>query len=186
MRSIPILLVAALLGGPASAAKTPALKVASVADGTLTAGGKEVSVGAELASGALLRLDKGKAVLELGDEGRLQLSGPAELRLGERRVDVVLGRLLSVLPKLRRGFTVSTPLVVAAVRGTEFFVEARDDGRTYLCLCAGTLEVTGPGYRKTLRSKSHGSAIYSKHGKRLDQNPWKMENHTDSDIGGLK
>ena len=83
----------------------------------------------------------------------------------------------------------TTPVAVAAVRGTEFFVEARADGRTYLCLCEGTLEVSGmpgTGYRKTLRSKHHGSYIFSQHGKRLDRGPWRMENHTDEEIGGMK
>lgn len=180
MRAIPILALAALLGGPALAAKGVAFKVASVDGGTLTVGGKEVLVGAELPEGAVVRLDKGDAVLELGDEGWLQLTGPAEVKFGDRRADIKIGKLLSVLPKLRRGFTASTPIAVAAVRGTKFFVEARQDGRTYLCLCEGALEVAGAkglGYRKTLRSKNHASYIFSKIGKRLDRGPWRMENH---------
>lgn len=189
MRPILLLLLGVLLVGLASGAKNPNFKVASVSGGTLTAGGKEVTVGAELADSAVLRLDKGKAVLDLGDEGRIQMTGPAELRLGDRRVDLKFGKLLSVLPKLRRGFTVATPLAVAAVRGTEFFIEAREDGRTYLCLCQGTLEITGApglGYRKAIRSKNHGSYIFSKIGNRLDRGPWRMENHTDAEIDGMK
>lgn len=184
-----MLALAALLGGHAFAAKVTTFKVASVSGGTLTAAGKTLEVGAELAEGAVLMLDKGRAVLELGDEGRVQLKGRTELRLESRRVTLKFGALLSVLPKLKRGFAVATPIAVAAVRGTEFFVEAREDGRTYLCLCEGTLEVTGApglGYRKAIRSKHHGSYIFSKIGKRLDRGPWRMENHTDADIEGIR
>lgn len=179
----------ALLAAAAQAAKAPAFKVTSLAGGELTANGKLVTAGAELAEGAALRLDAGEAILEFGSEGRLKLTGPAELRLGPRRVTLASGRLLSVLNKLKGSFSVATPIAVAAVRGTEFFVEARDDGRTYLCLCAGVLEVSGtPGvsYRKAIRSEHHAAYIYSRHGKRLDRNAWKMEHHSDAEIGGLK
>lgn len=190
MARTAVLLLGALLLGPVWAAKGPPYTVASVEGGALTADGKAVEAGAGLPEGVTLRLDKGKAVVELGDEGRLRLSGPAELRLGKRQVELKLGRLLSVLPRLRAGFSVSTPVAVAAVRGTEFFVEAREDGRTYLCLCEGALEVTGaPGLslrKTTLRSKHHGSYIYSKIGKRVDRGPWRMENHSDAEIDGLK
>jgi ferric-dicitrate binding protein FerR (iron transport regulator) len=182
-------LLAAALGADAAAAKGPVFKVAAVDGGSLTADGKAVSVGAELAERAVLALDKGTAVIEFGDQGRMLLTGPAEFEFGEGRVLLSRGRLLSVLDRLKGRFSVQTPVAVAAVRGTEFFVEAREDGRTYLCLCSGVLEVTGaPGlrHRKTIRSDHHLSYIYSRHGKRLDRNPWKMEKHTDKDIGMMR
>lgn len=182
-------LLAAALGADAATAKGPAFKVAAVDGGTLTADGKAVAVGVELAERAVLALDKGTAVIEFGDQGRMLLTGPADFEFGPGRVLLSRGRLLSVLDRLKGRFSVQTPVAVAAVRGTEFFVEAREDGRTYLCLCSGALEVTGvPGlsHRKTVRSDHHLSYIYSRHGKRLDRNPWKMENHTDADIAGLK
>ena len=177
------------LAAEAGAAKAPPFKVASAMGGTLTSDGKPVSVGAELRDGAVVRLDTGQAVLELAEEGRVMLTGPAELTVGGRGISLARGRLLSVFRRLKGSFSVRTPVAVAAVRGTEFFVEARDDGRTYLCLCEGTLEVTGmpgTGYRKTIRSKHHGSYIFSQHGERLDRGPWKMENHSEGDIGKLK
>ncbi|TBR20219.1 hypothetical protein EPO15_13430 [bacterium] len=190
MRLLAAVLLAAAFAVQASAAKPSRYKVASVTGGVLTADGKAVAAEGELSEGAKVRLDKGKAVLELGDEGRLMLTGPAEIKLGKREVGLVSGALLSVLPRLRGNFSVSTPLAVAAVRGTEFFLEVREDGRTYLCLCEGALEVSaapGLSLRKTmLRSKHHGSYIYSKIGKRVDRGPWRMENHSDAEIGGLK
>lgn len=181
-------ILAAAVGAQA-AAKGPAFKVAAVDGGRLTSDGQAVAVGAELAERAVLALDKGTAVIEFGDQGRMMLTGPADFELGPGRVLLSRGRLLSVLDRLKSRFSVQTPVAVAAVRGTEFFVEAREDGRTYLCLCSGALEVTGvPGlsHRKTVRSDHHLSYIYSRHGKRLDRNPWKMENHTDADIAALK
>ncbi|TPW18909.1 MAG: hypothetical protein FD126_3215 [Elusimicrobia bacterium] len=179
----------ACLALQASAAKIPLFKVASVEGGTLLVDGKAAEVGAVLREGAKARLDAGEAVLELGDEGRVRLNGPAEFSVSTRAVSLTRGSLLSVLQKLKGGFSVRTPVAVAAVRGTEFFVEARADGRTYLCLCDGTLEITGmpgTGYRKTIRSNHHGSYIFSQHGKTLDRGPWKMEHHSDGDIGELK
>lgn len=181
-----------LVFAPAAAAggaKAPPFKVSSVMGGTLTSDGKPVSVGAELRDGAVVRLETGQAVLELAEEGRVMLTGPAELSIGGRGLALTRGRLLSIFRRLKGEFSVRTPVAVAAVRGTEFFVEARADGRTYLCLCEGALEVTGmpgTGYRKTIRSKHHGSYIFSQHGKRLDRGPWPMENHSDGDINKLK
>lgn len=182
-------LLASCLAVDAFAAKPPPFKVASVEGGALTLNGKPLAVGDELRDGAVVRLDAGRAVLDLGDEGRLKLAAPAEFKVGPRSFTLLRGALLSVLPKLKGAFSVSTPIAVAAVRGTEFFIEARADGRTYLCLCDGVLEVTGmagSGFRKTIRSKGHGSYIFSQHGKRLDRGPWKMESHSDADIGELK
>lgn len=184
-----LLLAAAALGADASASKGTPFVVASVDGGRLTSDGQAVAVGAELAERAVLSLDKGTAVIEFGDQGRIMLTGPAEFEVGPGRVLLSRGRLLSVLDRLKGRFSVQTPIAVAAVRGTEFYVEARDDGRTYLCLCSGSLEVTGvPGvsHRKTLKSDHHLSYIYSRHGKRLDRNPWKMERHSDDDIGAMK
>lgn len=182
-------LLAAALGADAAVAKGPVFKVASVDGGRLTADGQAVAVGAELAERSVLALDTGTAVIEFGDQGRMLLTGPADFELGPERVFLSRGRLLSVLDRLKGRFSVQTPVAVAAVRGTEFFAEAREDGRTYLCLCSGVLDVTGvPGvsHRKTVRSERHLSYIYSRHGKRLDRNPWKMENHTDAEIAALK
>lgn len=181
--------LAAALAGGASAAQPTGFTVASVTGGSLTADGKAVEAGAELRAGSVLSLDKGRALIELGKEGRLLLTGPADFEVGERRLILSRGSLLSVLDRLKGRFSVQTPIAVAAVRGTEFFVEARDDGRTYLCLCKGVLEVTGvPGlsHRKTIRAAKHANFIYSRHGKRLDRNPWTMENHTDKDIGMMR
>lgn len=188
-KALPVAVLLFALAADAGAAKAPPFKVASAMGGTLTSDGKPVSVGAELRDGAVVRLDAGQAVLELAGEGRVMLTGPAEMTVGGREVSLTRGRLLSIFRRLKGSFSVRTPVAVAAVRGTEFFVEARDDGRTYLCLCEGALEVTGmpgTGYRKTIRSKHHGSYIFSQHGKRLDRGPWKMEGHTDGDIGKLK
>lgn len=189
LRTLSAAFLAVCLASEAFAAKPPSFTVASVEGGVLTLKGKPVAVGEVLRDGAVVRLDAGRAVLDLGDEGRLKLTGPAEFKVGPRAFTLLRGALLSVLPRLRGAFSVGTPIAVAAVRGTDFFVEAREDGRTYLCLCDGVLEVTGKpgsGYRKAVRSNHHGSYIFSQHGKRLDRGPWKMEGHTDGDIGELK
>lgn len=181
-----LLLVAAL----APAAAGQAYRVESVEGGTLTSRGATLAAGAELSTTTVLKLDAGRAVIALGGEGKVLLRGPGELRLGDRRLELTRGALLSVLPRLKARLWVATPLAVAAVRGTDFYLDAREDGRTYLCLCAGTLEVSGaPGLalRWTKHeSDKHLGHIYSRHGKRVDRNPWPMEGHDDADIKALK
>ncbi len=179
----------AVLAGAASSGSDVRFKVASVAGGTLTAGGKPVPAGAEVPEAAPLHLDAGHAVIDLAGEGRLLLTGPADVEFGARQLTLTRGKLLSVVNRLKGRFSVATPVAVAAVRGTEFFVEAREDGRTYLCLCEGRLDVTGAGgisYHKTLQSTHHTGFIYSRHGKALDRNPWRMEHHSDVEIEGMK
>ena len=189
LRAFAVMLAAGTFAAAASSGTAVRFTLASVAGGTLTAGGTPVSAGAEVPEATPLHLDAGHAVIDLAGEGRLLLTGPADVEFGPRRLSLNRGRLLSVLGRLKGRFSVATPIAVAAVRGTEFFVEAREDGRTYLCLCEGRIDVTGvPGvsYHKALQATHHSGFIYSRHGKELDRNPWHMEHHSDAEIGSMK
>jgi hypothetical protein len=143
----------------------PAARVADLAgevtvDGRRLAAGDAVPAGAavETAAGAWvnLRLDR-RAVVRLKDAAgtapgaRLVLSGlkgPVSLRL-ER------GALFSHV-RTGTAFRVATPLAVAAVRGTVFYMQAEPE-RTYLCLCRGKIHVEGPAGARDLATEHHAA-----------------------------
>lgn len=175
-----------LAPGPAFAAHS-VFRVVSVEGGALTADGKPARPGFPFRDGQALHLDGGRAVLSFGEEGRVLLSGPADLVVEERGASLSFGGLLSVLDRLRGPFSVRTPTAVAAVRGTNFFIEARGKDQTYLCLCSGKIEVSGAGgFKKTIRASRHSPFLFTRGEKGVVQSAAHMENHTDAQIESLR
>ena len=173
-----------------SAALAGGFSVESVQGGLLTLNGQPVGGGAELKDGASLHLTAGKAVLDFEKEGKVLLTGPSDFTVEKRGVNLKTGGLLSVLSKLKGSFEVSTHAAVAAVRGTEFYVEARGENATYVCICDGKVDVSardGSGKPVAMKSKkTHKSLLFSRGGAGLSKKPAKMEGHTDAEIAGLK
>jgi hypothetical protein len=84
---------------------------------------------------------------------------------------------------------VETPAAVAAVRGTEFYVEPRGKDSTYLCVCRGKVEVRGSGgsrFKTTMKGKHHTAALIQRSGESTKKRPAAMEGHTDAEISALK
>lgn len=187
--AMKILFAAVFLLLPALA-RAEGFRVASVQGGLLTLGGQPVGGGAELKDGSVLHLTAGKAVLDFGGEGKVLLTGPADFTVEKRGLSLKTGGLLSVLKKLVGGFEVSTPSAVAAVRGTEFYVEARGEKDTYVCICDGKIDVTargGAGKPVVMKSrKKHKALLFSRGGDGLSKKPAKMEGHTDAEIASLR
>lgn len=185
MRSVLLSVVLAL----PSMALAGQFTVASIEVGPLTRDGRPVEAGAALDDGSVLHLAAGKAVLDFGGEGKLLLTGPADFTVETRGIALKAGGLLSVLNRLKGGFQVRTPAAVAAVRGTEFFVEPRGEHETYLCLCRGRIEVTGvdgAGKPIAIKSANHKSYLFSRVGAVLTKRAARMEGHSDAEIADLK
>lgn len=165
-------------------------RVASAEGGILMINGQPAGVGAALIDGAVLHLTAGKAVLDFGEEGKVLLTGPADFVVEKHGVELKTGGLLSVLHKLAGGFEVKTPSAVAAVRGTEFYVEARGEKDTYVCICDGKVDVSARGASgKPIAMKSkkkHKSLLFTLGESGLAKKPAKMEGHTDAEIASLK
>ena len=116
------------------------------------------------------------------------LTGPGDMKVRSRGVELTLGGLLNVFPKLRGGFTVRTRNAVAAVRGTEFYVETRGADATYICLCSGRITVTGlkdKDFKTTIKAKTHTAFLFHGAGKTLAQAKAPMTGHTDAQIAEL-
>lgn len=147
-------LAASLILSCAPLAASAAGRVVSTT-GELTAGGKPLHAGDALPDSEV-RLESGTATLAM-DGGRFLLKGPARLTPKKTVFRLDFGSLLSVL-KHRAGlrFTVRTPTAVAAVRGTDFFVEVRPKSEADVCICRGALEVTAKGMKALpMTSENH-------------------------------
>ena len=108
--------------------------------GTLTAGDTVLKAGDSLPN-AEVRLSSGTATIAI-DGGRFLLTGPARFTPRKSSFRLDLGGLLSVLTRRAgRRFSVRTPTAVAAVRGTDFYVEAGTKQEVDVCICKGALEV---------------------------------------------
>ena len=91
----------------------------------------------------------------------------AEVDLGKavKRVKLHRGVLASALRKLDRiaeddeGFKLETPIAVAGVRGTVFFVNVESDSRSYICTCNGILRTAdAEGGNDLLVASAHHTA----------------------------
>lgn len=104
-----------------------------------------------LTPGDSVRTDKeSQAEIAFGDQTLYELQEQSTLALGEAsaskvRFDLSIGSLLLHLRKLTsaKAVEVQTPAAVAAVRGTEFAVEAAEDGETSVGVYEGEVSVLG-------------------------------------------
>jgi hypothetical protein len=86
-------------------------------------------------------------------------------------------------------FTVKTPTVVAAVRGTSFCMKVENEKSTYFCTCNGSIELTGESSSKaeTVTAAHHAARRFSidKTGGLIEDNNPGMLYHTDSGVEEL-
>lgn len=174
-------LLAALAPAPAAAAG----RILS-ATGALTAGDAAFKPGDELPD-AEVRLASGTATLAIRG-GRFLVTGPARFTPRTSGFRLSLGGLLSVLTRSAgRRFSVRTPVVVAAVRGTEFYVSVGTKQEVDVCICRGALEATAKGMEK-LPMSAHDHLNYrfwsAKAETAREKSP--MIGHTDAELDALR
>jgi hypothetical protein len=160
-------------------------------DGRLGGRKQFLNKGDELSLDAPFWVSKGgRAVLRVAG-GVVLIKGPAHFVPKLDGFVLKLGSLLSVLPHLDgRAYRVRTPAAVAAVRGTEFFVQTGRKGATYLCLCRGAVDVA-PASRDDapparIKSDHHAGFEFRDDGGRLVQAPAGMRGHTDDELASLR
>lgn len=168
-------------------------------DGTLTARGRPIRVGYFAGPGARLELGQdSRATFRLGQAGAYQgaftLKGPASFGINGGRqagVDLFRGALLAVLPRLRSPFHVHSRGLVAAVRGTDLYLDAGGRNDLYVCVCQGAVDMTDNrprGYRRTITGEHHVGAGYkvgSGAGGSTLETDHAMEGHTDDELEAL-
>lgn len=125
--------------------------------------------------------------------GKAKVTAPADLVVTKTGIDMKFGKILLALNKLKgRRFAVRTPSAVAAVRGTEFYVDA-EKASTYICVCEGKIEALPD------QTKKKGLDLVSPHEHR--HNAWTlrrapdggflsekapMRGHTDEELASLR
>lgn len=167
MKKLAILLTTALTalslahcGEKDGAGKKPAVIVVTFAVGGVTksAAGSEgpLKVGDLLKKGDVITTgSKGRADLQFNENTVLTLAQNSELVISkllaayekgslQAGVDLKLGSLYAKVNKMQKGsdFRVNTPSVVAAVRGTEFYAEAKEDGSSEVAVSEGKVAVS--------------------------------------------
>ncbi len=87
-------------------------------------------------------------------------TGRAELKKGS--LGAVLYRLTSFISPDGAKFQVSSPDVVAGVRGTALYLKIEDDGQTYFCTCYGKIQLEAPTgkARRTVEAYHHRAYRY--------------------------
>lgn len=165
---------------------------ASAAGRVLSTTGSLMSGGAALKAGdalpdAEVRLASGTATLAI-DGGRFLLTGPARLTPRKSSFRLDLGGLLSVLThRAGRRFSVRTPVAVAAVRGTDFYVSVGAKQEVDVCICKGALEVTAKGMEKLpMASQSHLNYRFWAARTETAREKSPMIGHTDAELDVLR
>jgi hypothetical protein len=91
---------------------------------------------------------------------------------------------LSTPPKQAR-FRVLTKSAALGVRGTTFFAKLEKDGRTFLCVCEGTVNVTWNKGVKLITSKHHDNPIWIVPGAKIPPVAPMGWEHNDKEAGEL-
>ena len=190
MTALVLALALSASAAPAPEAGSPSAYAELVSlneGGKLTRGGKPLKAGAVLRFGETLELSGGRATLKIREEGHVLVKGRSTFTIGKPKEPGFLlqrGAMLMILEKLRRGgFRVRTPQIIAAVRGTHYYVEARPQD-SYLCVCQGEVEVseTDGDLKHAVASDTHESRVYRRHPKSgLMHSAEKMLGHTDDE-----
>jgi hypothetical protein len=108
-----------------------------------------------------------------------------------KQVYLKKGGLTSVLRKLVRvagsdSFRVTTPTVVAGVRGTSFCIWADDDS-TYVCACNGSVHAVDAAgsNEQSLSAAHHVARNYVRQGGSIIVSPAGVEHHSDASVESL-
>ncbi len=189
------------MGEAATEAASPAAsaKVAYL-EGTVTQDGKALSIGDAIFDGALLQTDAdGLAEIVFDEKNAIRISPSASLRVQfstlQKSMNIERGTVTAVLRKLDKlsggKMDITTPSLVAGVRGTSFCVwvmGAREE--TYFCTCNGRIEFTPGGTEKSIieEANHHEALVFSGTGAGVTTSPATAEmnaRHGDADLESL-
>lgn len=127
-----------------------------------------------------------EAAIQIGPNSSLQVTRREETTHLSLLKGFVLSTVKALKSRKKSRFEVTTKNASLGVRGTTFFVKEESDGRTFHCVCEGTVAVHWNGGRKNVTTKHHGSPKWiSSDGKSVLSAPMGRD-HTDEEIEKLK
>jgi hypothetical protein len=157
--------------------------------GELLINGVSAEQGAEIFEGDIVQTgDNSEADIEIRDYAIFHIKANSTVEMNDifqnAGVTVKRGWFLTIV-RSGKDFAVSTPMVLAGVRGTVLFMNVLDDGRLYLCNCNGKIDIMdAKGMRrlKTSVSEYHTAFSMTRTGSGTQITAAGLLYHHDSDI----
>jgi hypothetical protein len=113
----------------------------------------------QVAEGKKIKLDQGAVELLFFSGARMLVEGPAELTVSDKlSIRLEYGRLRTTVRQGVSGFKVETSSMNIVDLGTEFIVDATEDGATTSCVTQGSCRVSKPA---SLQDQSTGLTVVS-------------------------
>ena len=124
--------------------------------GRLLVNGVGVEQGAEVYEGDVLQTkEDSEADIEIRSYAIFHMKPDTTVEIDDifqsAGVTVKKGWFLTIV-RSGKSFSVTTPMVLAGVRGTVLFVNVLDEKRIYLCDCNGNVDLLEPSSRRRLKS----------------------------------
>ena len=112
-------------------------------------------------------------------------SGKGNIQLEKGQMALLLEKLDALL--LDDGFTLTTALSTAGIRGTAFFVKVESPESVYLCCCNGSIDMTDKrgGTPYSLESRHHQAVRYTYDGKSYRADAAPLLYHDDEGMDSL-
>jgi len=167
-------------------------------EGEVTLNGEAARIGLEVEPGSTVRtgsesycevIFQGRNIFQIQEDSTAVISIDAS----SGGIELERGSLAAVFKQVRTlgaggdGFQLKTPVAVAGVRGTAFFIKAEDGSSTYVCTCNGTLELEDveEGNRLRVRSEHHTAYRFSTTDTGIRRIRAPLLYHNDSDLDRL-
>jgi len=106
-------------------------------------------------------------------------------------IKIQAGAISAVFTKLNKflndekDFTISTPTIVAGVRGTVFYLKVEDQKNTYLCICNGKLNIGNAEDEMDISSGHHQAFRFTLNNKIVTTSSAEMLYHTDDTMNNV-
>lgn len=190
------LLVLFLAGSAPAAFAAGDFGVVMAVSGEAVIGVKPVKVGDKVDENDVVTTGKRSYVRILLREGvAMQVGSESTMRIARREgepttVDLLKGFVLSRVKKsdpaaARDKFRVRTASASLGVRGTTFFTKEELDGRTFLCVCEGTVSARWTKGDRKITATHHDKPVWLRAGKaEAEPAPMGMD-HDDEQIAEL-
>ncbi|HMX42424.1 MAG TPA: FecR domain-containing protein [Elusimicrobiota bacterium] len=157
--------------------------------GEITAEGRSVSTGATINLGETIEATRGKTDFRLASRVVFRLNEGARVvvlrRDGRFVVRLSRGAILSVV-KHGTPYAVESPVAVAAVRGTAFYMSVDSPQKTSVCVCEGRVQVHALDKTEEVVATHHTAASWRRDGDAAVKGPPGALDHSDRDVETLR
>lgn len=188
----------ATAGGEGEASPASSLGTIEYLEGEVFLNDSEAQIGQKVDPGSTIQTGP-KSFCEVVFRGKniFQIQEDSTAVVGISRtqgtIELEKGSLAAVFDRLQRlnsqkgAFLVKTPVAIAGVRGTAFYIMVEDQNNTYICTCNGKteLEDTGRENRIDVTSEHHNAFRFSNSGGTVASSKARLLYHDDAIMNEL-